>query len=325
MSRVLIIKTGAAGDVLRTTPLLRALKGEWVTWLVSEANLELLPYHGISLRLTDPNDLKGREFDYVFSLEDDYDLLEPLGHPAKSAIKWTKGWFGYYVGRDRHLHSQGLRDWYEMGLSSPLGLKEANRLKIASRKSYQQHIFEGLNIPWNGEEYVMPTHRMISNPPISGDIAFAVDCGPRWPSRRWAFYDQAIEHFRQRGYTCNVLPRRQHILQHIADIKAHRVLVSGVSLPMHIGIGLGMQTVAFFTCINPDEIEGYGRLHKVISPKWRDYFMTRDVVPECMSAIPLDEGIAAIDRAIKTADAALVDSWFEPKAPPRNRGLDNPI
>ena len=42
MEKILIIKTGAAGDVLRTTSLLRALPNYEITWVVGEANKELL-------------------------------------------------------------------------------------------------------------------------------------------------------------------------------------------------------------------------------------------------------------------------------------------
>ncbi|MEK6824550.1 MAG: hypothetical protein AABY02_01730, partial [Nanoarchaeota archaeon] len=40
-------------------------------------------------------------------------------------------------------------------------------------------------------------------------------------------------------------------------------------------LGLGKKTIALFFCTSPHEVEGYGLLHKIISPYLYDYFPER--------------------------------------------------
>src|SRR5215813_7165079 len=73
---VLIVKLGATGDVVRTTPLLRRLRGD-VTWVTAPKNESLLIGLGSAagnlrvLHWEDRSILEGESFDLVINLEDD--------------------------------------------------------------------------------------------------------------------------------------------------------------------------------------------------------------------------------------------------------------
>jgi hypothetical protein len=69
MSNILICKTSALGDVVRTTPILRVINGN-IFWLTSKEAAELLPRYE-TLRILTPNEidaLKSINFDLVLSL-----------------------------------------------------------------------------------------------------------------------------------------------------------------------------------------------------------------------------------------------------------------
>jgi len=75
MRDILIIKTGAAGDVVRTTTLLSALDGA-ITWIIDPKNAPLLPENIPSLQIIGKaevgnGDFFDRSFNLVLSLEED--------------------------------------------------------------------------------------------------------------------------------------------------------------------------------------------------------------------------------------------------------------
>src|SRR6185503_8817657 len=80
---ILIVKLGATGDVVRTTPLLRRLDGD-VTWMTAGKNkalLEGLEESPASLRVLTWEDrtvLEGESFDLVINLEDDVETTAIL-------------------------------------------------------------------------------------------------------------------------------------------------------------------------------------------------------------------------------------------------------
>src|SRR5688572_18280943 len=74
MTNTLIIKTAAAGDVVRTTSLLNVLEGN-IYWVTSDSNRPLLPDDHVNLTVLNPDtgydELRNVEFDQVISLEED--------------------------------------------------------------------------------------------------------------------------------------------------------------------------------------------------------------------------------------------------------------
>ena len=79
MKKILIVKLGALGDVVRTTPILRVLKGN-IFWITSKKTFEILPKIK-SLKILNPekiDTLRNLDFDLILNLEEDENLAKNL-------------------------------------------------------------------------------------------------------------------------------------------------------------------------------------------------------------------------------------------------------
>src|SRR6266480_2309920 len=79
MANILIIKTGAAGDVVRTTSLLNVVEGD-IYWVTADRNKPLLPDDKNDLMVLSIEEafpvLKDIKFEQVISLEEDNDCAK---------------------------------------------------------------------------------------------------------------------------------------------------------------------------------------------------------------------------------------------------------
>jgi heptosyltransferase-2 len=292
--KVLILKLGATGDVVRTTPLLRRFDGH-LTWITASKNLALLEgLTGASaelrpIRWEDRSVLEGESFDLTISLEDDVDTARFL----KSIH--TDRLFGAYVsGEDRMSYTDDASRWFDLSLISVYGRKKADELKFQNRHSYQKLVFEGLGLEFGGEEYLLPP---TDDSDLQGDVAIASEAGPVWPMKKWEHYAWLKNELETRGLKVNFLPTRPTLLEHLADVRGHRCLVSGDSLPMHLALGSGVPCVSLFNCTSPWEIHEYGILTKLISPLLGEFFYKRQFDPRATTAIGCDDVLDAVLRA----------------------------
>jgi heptosyltransferase II len=285
---VLIVKLGATGDVVRTTPLLKRLSGQ-ITWLTVAKNAELLK--GLQdnvqcLAWEQREQIPDVEFDLVINLED---TLE-VGHYLKTLR--GRRWFGAFVGPNDELrYTDDSRRWFDLSLISVFGRKEADRLKQLNRRSYQELIFGGLGLRFSGETYLLPRPAKTD---LLGDVAIATEAGPVWPMKNWAYYDILKQELESHGLIVNVLPRRGTLLEHLGDVRSHRCLVGGDSLPMHFALGTGTPCVTLFNCTSPWEIYDYGIQKKIVSPLLAEYFYQRGYDPCATTAISVDEVLQAV-------------------------------
>lgn len=300
--RLLIIKLGATGDVVRTTPLLRVFAGE-VTWITARENLSLLTGLGRHVRQLSWEERQS-------ALDADYDVLINLEDDAKvakfAASVRHRRLFGACLDADNALaYTPDARGWFDMSLISRFGRKRADAMKLANRSSYQELIFGGLGVTFHGQRYVLPA---VDASALAGDVAIAPVAGPVWPMKGWDFYADLKAQLESEGLRVNVLPRRQTLLEHMADIGAHRCLLSGDSLPMHLALGLGKRCVTIFNCTSPWEIYDYGLQNKLISPLLEEFFYRRDLDPRATSAIPLDLALRAVRQSVSADDEGRLPS-----------------
>ena len=143
--------------------------------------------------------------------------------------------FGAYSDSNGSLrYTENARCWFDLSLISSYGREEGDRLKFLNRRSYQQMIFDGLGLEFLGEQYLLP--KPIETE-LAGDVAIAAEAGHVWPMKKWAYYEDLKQRLEQEGLVVNVLPKRSSLLEHLADVRNHRCLVSGDSLPMHFAFG----------------------------------------------------------------------------------------
>jgi ADP-heptose:LPS heptosyltransferase len=296
---VLIVKLGATGDVVRTTPLLRQLSGS-VTWITAAKNGVFLDGSAHNLRhfsweararaLDTPYDL-------VINLEDTLEVALFLKSLRPAEI------FGAYADSSNHLrYTDNSKCWFDLSLISSYGRREADRLKLLNRQTYQELIFAGLGLRFAGEPYLLPQPIETG---LSGDVAIAADAGPIWPMKKWAYYSELKQRLEARGLTVNVLPKRSSLLEHLSDVQNHRCLVGGDSLPMHLALGTVTRSVTLFTCTSPWEIYDYGIQKKLVSPVLEDFFYKRGYDERATKAIGVDEVEAAVMTQLEAASAVV--------------------
>jgi ADP-heptose:LPS heptosyltransferase len=117
--------------------------------------------------------------------------------------------------------------------------------------------------------------------------------------KKWAYYDRLKAELERRGLTVNVLPKRPTLLDHLADVRGHRCLVSGDSLPMHLALGSDIPCVGLFNCTSPWEIYGYGILTKLISSSLGEFFYRREFDARATTSIVFDDVLGATITALE--------------------------
>jgi heptosyltransferase-2 len=276
---LLVIKLGATGDVVRTTPLMHRFQGS-ITWITEPKNKPLL--EGVrdtlrSLSWQERNEALDLQYDLAINLEDTLDAALFLKKVRCSEI------FGADVNSGNLLrYTKNSAPWFDLSLISAHGKEEADKLKFLNRRTYQDMIFAGLGFQFGGETYFLPQPIETG---LSGDVAIAADSGPVWPMKKWAFYAELKEELESEGLKVNFLPKRSSLLQHLADVRNHRCLVGGDSLPMHFALGTNTPCVTLFTCTSPWEIFDYGVQRKIISPLLGEFFYQRGYDERATSAI----------------------------------------
>lgn len=299
--KVLVVKLGATGDVVRTTPLLRRLPGS-ITWITAAKNLLLLQNLRDNLRCfswEDRESARDCKYDLVINLEDSLEIANYV-RDLKS-----KQLFGAYIDDQNILrYTDDSRRWFDLSLISVYGRERADKLKLQNRLTYQELIFDGLSLEFSGEKYLLPKPVETR---LTGDVAIAPEAGPVWPMKNWAHYDKLKQQLQSAGLKVNVLPVRSSLLEHLCDVRNHRCLVGGDSLPMHMALGSGTKCVTLFTCTSPWEIFDYGIQKKIVSPLLKEFFYKRGYDARATTAITLDEVLTATTTQLQTR-AKVVDS-----------------
>src|SRR3989344_844566 len=155
-TKILLIKLGALGDVLRTTSLLPAIKDKWkdseVTLVTKQVQdiiqfLENVP--GIFKTISSDSDsiaqLEKEKFDFVFNLDEDEEACSIASRMKCGELR------GFYFKDGRISYTKSAKEWFDM---SALGKKEPrirgmphnDHLKKKNRKTYQQLMSEIIGV-----------------------------------------------------------------------------------------------------------------------------------------------------------------------------------
>jgi heptosyltransferase II len=291
--KILIIKLGATGDVVRTTPLLNVLDGE-IHWLTSDLNKAML-YGNQKINTIIPwtqhETLIGKNFNMVVNLEDDLEAAALIRKVSYDNLH------GAYLNDDGKMtYTKSLSDWFDLSLISRFGKNRADELKLHNRRTYQDMLFRGLGYCFSGQRYYLPP---ATSSDIVGDIAIAPDSGVVWPMKKWAYYKELKIELEHSGYKVNNLQIRKTVSEHIQDVRNHRYLVSGDSLPMHIALGSQIKCLSLFICTSPYEIDDYGVQKKIISPLLAKNFYKRNYSVEATQSIRLEEVYETVVKDIE--------------------------
>jgi len=148
--KILIIKTGALGDVVRSSFLAQALKDKYrprnpeVIWITAKNAKNLLvtnPYIDKVIVEEDKNLIRNQTFDVVINLEEAPEISK-----FASTIK-SKKFIGTFINSKKELdYTSESRYWLNMSKISKLGKEKADALKIKNKKTHRQILAEMLSV-----------------------------------------------------------------------------------------------------------------------------------------------------------------------------------
>jgi heptosyltransferase II len=303
--KILIVKLGALGDVLRTTSLLPGLRrrhrGARVWWLTSPAAKPLLEGHpGIDRLVTSPRKLP-RDFDLVLSLEE----APACAKAAREACA------GRLVGVTPEGFTPDSALYYAMSLLNP-DKKAADRMKAANRLTYAELWFKILGLPGRP---AAPTLAVRAGRPTRA-IGFNPGAGARWPAKQLTEAKAASvlraldalgrpvillggrdERARNRRILkragCGIDGGTGHDLKSFARLIGRcETIVSTDSLAFHLATALRRKAVVLVGPTSAAELDAFGRGRKLVARECACFYKPRCVAAtHCLDSIP-DEAVA---------------------------------
>ena len=293
--RILIVKLGALGDVVRTTVLLRELKGE-IHWLSKNMSRDLLGSELIYDRyfIENPVDierLKKKDFDWVICLDEKLTVLKLISEIRKKRLTGT------FLNKDGEIdYTPMSKYWFDMSMISKLGIERADELKHANKKTVPQILIEMVGKDFTGQEYCLGINPKRAKRKRIGLIKM---CTSIWQNKQWRWYWELFDKLKEEGYEPVFLEFRSALSKHIEDINSCETIVCGDTLGMHLGMALGKNVVAIFNCTPAKEIECYGRMKKIISPLCEKYLYNKDWVLELIESVSIKKVYDAVEGFYK--------------------------
>jgi heptosyltransferase-2 len=294
VTRILIVKLAAIGDVLRTTSILPAIAMKYpgceITWITKSNAGPLLKNNRFVDRLLFVEDnylefLRNEKFDVGICLDAD-SLSATILSIADCAERF--GFVADRAGKVRPVNERA-HAWWLMGVN--------DALKKLNRKTYQQCAYEISDLP-------LPVHRpqlelsasdlrygrtFIESTPLKSAgkiIGLNTGGGNRWQYKKWTFegYVGFIELLRRRHAGVGIMlmggPEEIELNQRIVaavdgkvvDAGCHNslmqfaslvmcadLLLTSDSLGMHIGVALEKPTIVLVGPTSPWELDVFGK------------------------------------------------------------------
>jgi ADP-heptose:LPS heptosyltransferase len=317
--RILIIKLGAIGDVIRTTPLVVKFKKEFpdckITWLTWTP--DILPSSQIDEILKwDVNSIfyaQNSSWDLAINLDKEKEagaLLKVVDAKQKFGFVLKDNEIQPYNNLADHKFSTGMFD----------------DVSQANIKSYLQEIFEICGYTHQGEPYLMDTHSekgyTWNLPSGKKIIGMNTGCGGRWTTRLWSI-DKWVE--------LVALTKKQHpdaevlllggeaedvrnkeiqalsgalylgyfsLYEFINLVNQCHLVITQVTMGMHITLALGKKIVLMNNIFNPHEFDLFGKGEIVAPNKACKCFYRGSCVDgtSCMEELPAAKIADAIAR-----------------------------
>ena len=282
-TKILFIKLGAIGDVIRTTPLLEKYKDKYgdchFTWITHSP--QVVPKTEVDLILkwneASVSYVSNQEFDIAINLDKDKEacmLLSLTDSTEKFGFTWKNGHLNIATDNAEHKLITGLFD----------------HISKTNTKNYLEEIFEICHFDFNGEEYMINLNQKLSDDwkvklgKIANGktiIGLNTGCGIRWKTRLWPseYWVELIKNLEQQGYFCLLMggPEEDEMnkfyesgtnatylgtfsLEEFISITNNTdIIVTPVSMMMHIALALKKQLMLFHNIFNVHEFELYGR------------------------------------------------------------------
>ncbi len=326
--RILFIKLGAIGDVIRTTPLAVRFRQLYphchITWVthspaVLPAQLvdEIMKWDATSLYR-----LPRQPFDIAINLDKEPEacmLLSEVKATEKYGFSWENGHLSAATPAARHKLMTGLFD----------------QLSQANTKDYMTEIFEICHLDFKGEPYQIRLNQRLAEKWQSlrtlangkKIVGLNTGCGARWQTRLWPAekWEQLIVQLQQKGYFPLLMggpdedaQNRAYAQQTGAHYPGHfpleefiaisthtDLIVTQVSMMMHIAIALQKKLVLQNNIFNKHEFELYGNGIIVEPESGCDCYYGQSCTrtKRCMHDISVEKMIHVIETLLPDAHA----------------------
>ncbi|MGA9364101.1 MAG: glycosyltransferase family 9 protein [Bacteroidota bacterium] len=316
--KILIIKLGAIGDVIRTSPLLRRLRDEyprseiwWMTYSrevvpsLVDVILDFSPQSVTTLRAT--------HFDFLYNLDKELEacaLANLISADTKKGYCLQNGKCAPMDEDAEHKFLTGVFD----------------DLNKANTKSYPEEIFEMCGFRFSRERYILDNfasdgYRWELNKK-NKIVGLNTGCGGRWSSRLWPekYWIALAKRLKKAGYLPLLLGGEQEHKKNLKIAKASGakylghfplrqfinlvdqcdLVVTAVTMAAHIAIGLGKKIILFNNVFNKNEFELYG-LGEILEPEFDCTCFYSPTCPNnCMQYLSVDRVFGAVGRLLET-------------------------
>ncbi|MFC2061715.1 glycosyltransferase family 9 protein [Elusimicrobiota bacterium] len=337
IKKILVIKLGAMGDVLRTTGILPALKEKYkdpeICWLVGEASFELInrnPFIAKVLIFRKDEYAKIRES----LLEEEFDLVINLEESLETA-KITSSIDSEQIGflyKDGGIHpSETAKEYWGMSELGPS--PENDILKKKNKKTYQQLMKEILELPYEvsrplfvmtGEDEEFASLFLKENRVTETDKIVGINfgAGTRWPTKKIPLgrveeiadelnnkYKILVFGGKDEEEDVSILKNKSKNIivadsltsgQFAALISKCALLITTDTLALHLAVTVGTEVIALFGPTSASEIELYGSGDKITAPMdcYCCYKKSCNKKPFCMDKFDIP---------------AIIDKWLAKK------------
>ena len=316
-TKILIIKLGysetldseigkvpSLGDVLRTTPILWALKERFpdshITWLISEHSEPLLKGNRLIDRL-----LVWDQFVPFQLMREKIDVLINLQKvPGVAALSdmidaWTK--YGF-----RFDSNKGTYHSYERGLDF-IDYIEKKREGQKSGVHWQRVLIEMLGVEWKCQEYVLG-YKPLSEEVF--DIGLNYMAGSKWPTKIMPMYkwNKLEKELTGLGYNVSFQKGLKDLYEYMEWINSCRVIITQDSLGLHLALAMKKGLIGLYGPTDPCETYLYERgkhvLADVSCPNMPCYCPTCPTDLQCMESINVEEIIGAVKNLLGLINVA---------------------
>ena len=281
-TRILIIKLGAIGDVMRSTPLLTRFKNDYpgphITWITHTP--EILPKDFIDeickFDFASVYKIENTEYDIAINLDKDKEacmLLKNVKAKRKFGFIWENNHVAPATPHAEHKLITGAFD----------------NISKENSKNYLEEIFEICDMKFNDEPYLLNFDSQLAEKfkhikEKAGNkkiIGLNTGCGKRWQTRLWPeeYWIELIKKLQSQNYfplllggpdedemnkkyskaTNAFYPGTFSLQEFIALSSVCDSILTAVSMMMHIAIGLKKPLVLFVNIFNKHEFYLYNK------------------------------------------------------------------
>lgn len=323
-TRILIIKLGAIGDVIRSTPLVVRFKKEFpspfITWLTHSP--EILPKENVDeifrFDAASLYKVNNSEYDVAINLDKDKEacmLLQNVKAKKKFGFIWRNNHIDAATPHAEHKLITGAFD----------------NISKENKKNYMEEIFEICDLKFENEPYLLNFNYSLAEKfqfikeKANGKkiIGLNTGCGKRWTTRLWpeAYWIELIKKLQSENYfplllggpdedvmnkkyseaTKALYPGIFSLQEFIALTSVCDCILTAVSMMMHIAIGLKKPLVLFNNIFNKHEFYLYNNGVIVEPASGCDCYYGNSCKRErhCMKDISLDAIFDSIKKMSK--------------------------